>query len=583
MQKKIIISFFSLAVFYAAPSLSQTKKTPAFSVSGAAGISYEGYGLNRRPAGWVGYTPRKPWNQVRFNFMPTFKFGKNFSLPFNVNFSAFPTNYAGPYSGIKKQSFSQYITNPMNNFGLNPTYKWAELQLGTQYLKYSELSTGDIGIFGAGFSLKPGTYLIKFFTGVSQQGINFFAGPPVVTGAFKRNNTMIQLGKEEEGKYLVAINFCKGKDHPGSAVPPPLTIPPQEAAVLSLVGDVYMPKGWYIKTEVAQSYFTKNVNTPFAVKSGARLFLSPHTSTTKDYAGQLSLGKKSKDFDIGLSSKYLGAGYQTMGYPYLQPDRLDYTINTRFNAWKDSNNNYKMNVVASIGQRVNNVTNTSLKATQFIGNLNWFTQFNDHWNLNINYNNCGFQSASGINPYGIKNVSNDFGFNPTYNWSNDKMSHLLSLSYNFSKYDERDVITGATTSNNTHTGLLTYVPTYFNRPITPDFSVMYFYNDVPGVKIKLATISSGLSMPAGKKKPDGYPVRLRGQLQYTLGKLNSFSSNKNLIASVNVDYKLTKKLTWNTYLTTNFFKYGNEIIPNGANYLESICRTGFQYKFGSKK
>lgn len=92
------------------------------------------------------------------------------------------------------------------------------------------------------------------------------------------------------------------------------------------------------------------------------------------------------------------------------------------------------------------------------------------------------------------------------------------------------------------------------------------------------TISSGLSMPAAKKK-----MRLRGQLQYTSGKLNSFKSNNNFIASCNIDVKLNKKLTWTTFMTTNYFKYGNEILPVGASYLESTFRTGFQYRFDTKK
>ena len=579
MNRKTIC-LLCIAVFACPHFLyAQTKKPAAFSVSGTAGVSYEGYGLDRSPSGWMGYSPRKPWNQVRFNFTPTFKFGKNFSLPFNVNFAAIPTNFAGPYAGIKKPTLGQFITNPMNSFGINPKYKWAELQLGTQYLKYSDLSTGDIGVFGAGVDLKPKTYLIKFFTGISQQGINYLAGPPTVTGAYKRQNWMAQLGKAEEGKYLFALNFAKGKDVPSSSAPPPLTIRAQEGVVASLVSDIYFKKGWFFKAEGAQSVFTKDVTTPLSpLLKGFKPFIDAHTSTIKDYAGQASIGKKSKNFDIGVTSKYLGAGFQTVGYPYLQPDRLDYTVNTRFNAWKDTNNNYKMNVVASLGQRVNNVSNTALKAKQFIGNLNWFTQFNEHWNLNVNYNNFGFQSASGINPYGIKNVSNDLGFNPTYTWSNSKMNNLISLSYNYSKYDERDVYSGLTTSNNTQTALLTYVPTFFEKDLTPDFSILYFYNDVPLAKMSMTTISSGLSMPAAKKK-----VRLRGQLQYTLGKLNSFSANNNFIASCNIDYKLTKRLNWNTFLTTNYFKYGNEIIPNGASYLESTCRTGFQYRFGAKK
>lgn len=577
MTKKTAVLLL-LICFVCYDTIAQTKPV-SFSVSGTAGITYEGYGLSRNPKGWIGYTPRKPWNQVRFNFTPNFKFGKNFNLPFNFNFAAIPTNFAGPYAGIKNQNFGQFITNPMNSFGINPKYKWAELQLGTQYLKYSDLSTGDIGIFGAGFDLRPKSWRFKFFTGISQEGVNYFAGPPTVTGAYKRKNWMVQVGNEVEGKYLFAVNLAKGKDVSASSAPPPLTIRPQEGVVISIVSDVYVEEGIYFKAEGAQSTFTKDVATPLStVLKGLKPFVEAHTSTLTDFAGQVSAGRKSTNFDIGIMAKYIGAGFQTTGYPYQQPDRLDYTLNTRFNIWKNKSGGYKMNVVASAGRRVNNLKNTALKANQFIGNLNWFTQFNENWSLNVNYNNFGFQSASGTNPYGIKNVSNDLGVNPAFTWTNSKMMHLVSLSYNYSKYDERDVMTGLTTSNNTHTALLTYVPTYLTKDISPDFCAMYFYNDVLLAKIKLFTVSSALSMSAAKKK-----LRLRGQLQYTLGKLNNFSSNNNLIASCNIDLTITKKLSWNTFLTTNYFKYGNEIVPNGARYLESMSRTGIQYRFDTKK
>ena len=549
------------------------KFTP--SVSGVIGMNYEGYGLNLSPTGWTGFSPRKPWNQLRFNITPTIKFCPNFSLPLNFNFSALPISLPGPFAGIKNPSIGQFISNPLNNFGMNPKYKWAELQLGTQYLKYSDLSTGDIGVFGAGIDLRPKTWRIKFFTGTSQQAVGYTAGPPVVTGSYKRQNWMAQIGNEKEGKYLVAINFAKGKDAPLSSSPPPLTLKPQEGFVMSLQTDLYLIHGIFVKFEGARSVFTKDLTSPLdsAYKS-FKPFIDAHTSTVADVAGQLSVGRKSKNFDIGASAKYFGAGFQTAGYPYQQPDRIDYTLNTRFNAWKNKNNAYRMNVVASIGQRVNNVSNTALRATQFIGNLNWFTQFNDQWSLNVNYNNFGFQTASGTNPFGIRNVSNDFGVNPTYTWTNTKMSNLISLNYNYSKYNERDVNTGLTTANNTHTALLTYVPVFLKKELSPDFSILYFNNDVPGAKISMTTISSGLSLPAAKKK-----LKLRGQLQYTLGKLNSFSNNNNFIASCNIDVKLNKKLTWNNFLTTSYFKYGNEITPNNANYLESTFRTGFQYRF----
>jgi len=574
---KYLFCFCSLVYFQAA--LAQDSSIPKISpvkITGNLGVTYEGYGLNINPSGSGIYSKRRPWNQVRFVINPTMQFGKHFSLPLNFNFASVATNFAGPYAGLKNQTVGQFLTNPTNNFAINPKYKWAELLLGTQYLKYSDLSTGDIGIFGAGFNLHPGKFMLKFFTGVSQQGVNpVLLPPPGVVGAFKRKHYMFQIGTEVEGNHKVAFNFSKAKDEINSISPPPTTVLPQEGFTMSFTLDKFFDKGWYFNLEAAQSFFTKDLNAPLLPLSpnlSFKPFISARTSTTKDYAGQFSVGKKSTNFDISYATKYIGAGYQTTGFPFMQADHWDYTINTRFNAWQN-----KMNVTASIGQRVNNLSNTSLRGTQFLGNLNWFTQFNDRFSLNVNYNNFGFQTASGLNPYGIKNVSNDVGITPTYTWSNTTMSNILTLNYNYSKYDERDVNTNVTTSNNTHTVVLSYVPVFFNKTITPDFSLMYFNNRIPTTKNRLLTFSSSLGMPVAKKK-----IQLRGQLQYTMGKLNTFTVNNNIIASCNIDYKLNKKLSWNSFLSTNYFKYGDELgsVPLiGANYLESNLRTGLQYKF----
>ncbi|MEQ1553574.1 MAG: hypothetical protein ABL929_05310 [Ferruginibacter sp.] len=578
-MKQVFIIFFSLAFLQ-----SQAQKKSPVTISGTAGVTYEGYGLTTRPVGWAGYPQRRPWNQVRFNFMPTINFSKNFSMPMNFNFAAFPTNFAGPFAGIKNQNIGQYLTNPMNNFGLNPTYKWAEFQLGTQYLKYSDLSTGDIGIFGAGFSLKPGDYRFKFFAGQSQQGINYAALPaPGVLGAYKRTHYMFSIGKEKENNYLLAFNFAKGKDNISSAIiPPPVpgtpTPLPEEGFTVSMQVNKDFKKGYYIKSEGANSIYTTDENALVnPAMKGFKPFIEAKNSTKSDYAANLSFGKKSTNFDLGMGAKYVGAGFQLPGYPYMQPDKFDYTINTRFNAWKN-----KSNVVASIGQRFNNVSGSAPQTKQLIGMLNWFTQFNDKFSLNVSFNNFGFNTPGVLMPGGtsIKNVSTDAGVNPTYTWTNTKMSNTLSLSYNYSNYKETLIPfgggVGTTTLNNTHTGLLSYIPVYFTKKISPDFSLLYFYNDASGAKITFATISAGLAVPVAKDK-----VKLRGQLQYTLSTFNSFTPENNIIASCNVDVKLSKKFTWTNYFTTNYYKYGNALgVPYiGANYLESAVRTGFQYRF----
>lgn len=559
------------------------ESTRNLSVSGMIEIADEYYGLNATPSSFNGIRQRRPWNQVRFNFQPTFKFGKDWAIPVNLSFPLFPTNFAGPYAGVKsaygegsKQNFKQWLSNPSNNIGISPKYKWAQLLLGTQYIKYSDLSTGDIGVFGAGFDFRPKGYLIKFFTGTSQQGINYVPPPPTpgVTGAYKRMHYMFQLGKEKEGKYLFAVNFAKGKDDTGSIVSKPSTVNPEEGFVASLVSEVHFMKSWYVRLEAAQSYFTRDLTqlTDTTGESSLQPFISGKISTVKDNSGILSIGKKGEKFDIGYTTKYIGKYFRTTGYPYLQPDHWDNTVDTRVITWKG-----RVNLVGSIGLRTNNISDTTLRSDQFIGNINWFTQFTDNFSLNLNYNNFGFNAASGTNPYGIRNVSNDIGVSPVYTLNTSSIVHLFTLSYNFSKYGERDVITGATTSNNTHTALFSYIPTFLKNNLSPDLSILYFLNDMPLIRMRLLTFTTGAAYPFFNKK-----ILFKGQLQYTLGQLSTNTENKNLVGSVSIDYKITPKLTWKNLFTANLFKYGNELLPNypeGVRYLETTLRTSMQYKF----
>ncbi len=557
------------------------QKKPPVNIGGTIGATYEGYSLDLKPSGWTGYTARRPWNQFRFTVAPTFNIGKNFKLPLNFNFVTKPTNFAGGFGGLGSlggQTLGQFIGNPANSFAINPKYKNSELLLGTQYLNYSNLSTGDIAVFGAGVDLHPGDFIIKAFTGISQQPVNYVAPVlipvpnPGIVGAYRRNNWMMQLGKEKEGKYKVAFNFSKGHDHTSSLVAPlPTAVKPQEGFTVSFLSNINFDKGWYLKSELAQAYYTKDINDPnnLFLKS-FQPFLTAKNSTTRDLAADFGIGKKLKTFEIGLATKFLGAGFITPGYPFQQPDRLDYTVNTKFNAWQN-----KMNIVASAGQRINNLS-TNSRAAQFLGNLNWFTQFNEKWNLNVTYNNFGFTAPSGT-PFNVKNVSNDFGINPTYTHTTSKMMHLLSLSYNYSKYDERDIFTGVTTTNNTHTAVLSYVPVFFNKKITPDFGLMYFYNKIPIplITTTLLAFNAGVGYPFPKNRGN-----IKGQIQYTIATNNVSSSNNNAIASCTIDYKLKPKLMWRTFLSSNYLKYETGYTPPGANYLESQYRTGLTYKFG---
>ena len=584
MMKKHLLTIF---IFSSLGAYAQTK-TPV-SISGTAGVSYEGYGLTTNPGGYNFYPARRPWNLVRFNFSPTITAG-NFKLPFNFNFSPMRNNFGsvpfgfGSLPGFPKQTFGQWLTNPVNNFGINPTYKWAGLQLGTQYLKYSDLSTGDIGAFGYGFSLKPGKLRLKFFRGVSQQAFQPYTGPgtpPPFVGAYRRNITMAQIGLEKDDQYFAGFNIVKGTDVISSIITPLTTLPdttpaPASNLIISFNTKFKITKGWYGQTELATTITNRNATAPGpgTLVKDFKPLLKTNTSSYRDHAIQAGFGKKGKDWDIGAGLKWLGAGYNTMGYPFVQNNRLEYTVNTKFNAFKK-----KTNVVASLGQRFGNWNTSASRTTQIIANINVFTQFNEHFSINANYNNFGFNTPAALG--GIKNVGNDLGISPAYTWTTSKMSNLLSLNYNWSKYTEVIILPYANTINNTHTAMLLYAPVFFSKPnLSPDFSVMYFSNHSSAPSdIKIFSVSTSLGWNLPKKK-----ISMHGQLQYNNTTIKPNTASNNLTATWAVNWKLTKKLSWNTTMTANGNKYGNELFPQpqllGATYLENTLRTSLQYRFG---
>lgn len=567
---------------------AQQIKKPKLTVTGTAGVWYEGYGLdlNTHSTPTI-YTQRRPWNLVRFSFQPVVSIGK-FSMPFNFNFSPMQNNFVMPFGGgipgIGTQNLWQLLTNPMNSFGVAPKYKSTQFLLGTQYLKYSTLSTGDLGIFGYGLALSPGNFRFKFFKGVSQRAVNYLAPVipfPGTVGAYERIHWMAQIGLEKEGSYFAGFNFVKSKDKAGSVTPSPLPslIDPQDNMIVTFLANTTSKNGWLYNIEVGQSFHTRNQLAPATVSplKDYKPFINQNISTNRDNAFVTGLTKKGKDWEIGGKMAYYGAGYYSAGYQFLSSDRFEYSVNTRFNAFKK-----KMNVVASIGQRVGNWSLTSgpKRSKQIIANANVFTQFNDHLSMNVSFNNFGF-SAPSITGY--KSVSNELSANPTYTWSNTTMSHLISATYTWSKYDETIILPYSFTTNNTHTALLLYVPTFFNKKISPDFSLMWFKNtSIPSLAdLTLWSGSIGLSWPISKK------LNLKNQLQYNSIKSQAFTANKNIMAIAGFDWKLQKKLSWQYSMNISILRFGTEkpgssltpIFAGIPQYIESTLRTGLLYKW----
>jgi len=576
--------YFGLCLWLCFPLISgaQEKKNTV-KLQGDMGIWYEAYGLDKSPDAPSPdfYPARKPWNLLRYTFSPTLAVGK-WTIPLNVSLSSLQRNFTTSPTG-KKQSLWQYVTNPVNNLGIRPKIGPAEILLGTQNLQYSELSTGDLSVFGYGLNLSPGKFRLKVFNGVSQRPVDYLSPvqfpPNGVTGAYQRNQWMAQLGLEEEEKYFAGFHFVKSADSRSSvSAPPLLPVTPQENMVVTFLARATTANGWKYHLELGQSFFTRDLNTPLSttLTENAMPFMKARTSSNKDHAVMAELAKKGSDWEAGIRFNYFGAGYYTAGYPFMQTDRLEYMANMRFNVFKK-----KTNVTARVGQRFGNLSRMAGPelTRQLIANINTFTQFNDQLSLTASFNNYGFNAVS---VSGYKNVSNEIQFNPAYTWSGPKMSHLLSATYTYSKYDETVLLPPLTTTqNNTQTALLLYVPTFLGKKASPDFNIMWFHNKAMPLVLTLWSASAGVNWKVSEK------MSLKGQLQYSLNTVKPFTANKNLLATGGFDWPIYKKLTWQVTATANIYHYGTELpgntlsppYPGMPHYFETTVRTGLNYRF----
>ncbi|MFI5133531.1 MAG: hypothetical protein ACHQEB_04300 [Chitinophagales bacterium] len=558
---RTIALFFLLALFL--PGLAQEKNS--FSVNGTVGIFQDWYSLQSSPKDSV--LPRRPSSLTRIQFAPAFNIGP-FSLPFNINITAKQTNVVTPQ--IPNQNINQFLQNPLNNISFNPSYKWAQLLLGTQLPRFSELTAGDLTAFGAGFKLTPGKYRITFFHGVSQRAIepdtaNF------ITGIYKQKLTAFQLGYGKEEETYINFNIVSAKDVTNSVSQRPAGINPKEGITTSFDGQKKFKEGWFIKGEAAGSVFNRNLLSVLPDSSSRKFLLfSTRDNFHPGYAGSFAVGKQTDKYNINVKAKYLDENFIPAAYPFALTDIFDYTLNTSFKAWKQ-----KINFTGSIGQRFNNVSgNASSTSKQIIGNGNLNVQFNDNWSLNTSFSNYGFRNVTTNTQQKIDNISNDFSLSPTYTKQTEKIYHLVTATYNRSHFKDYDFITSISSTNNSTLVLFLYSQTYLLIPLNAAGSISYFKNNSSFGDYTLGNISFEAGYRFAKNK-----LSSNIRFDYNSIQFTGYTSNTNLLTTLSLKYKVRKDLLWTIQGMINLFNYGTE--RPGVSYTEDILRTSLVYNFDS--
>ena len=496
--------------------------TPWISVTGAASVTSDFYEHSSNPTG--AQAGRRPAALHRLVFTPTINIAGLLSLPLTLMVTYPETNTTTP--SITAPSLAELFANPANALGLSsfsPKIGWAQLHLGSYTPQMSELSGGDLQIFGAGFDLTPGSVQLSASRGISQRAVEPDADRNVA-GSYRRDMTMARIAFGNPDSTSVGVNVVYAKDDPTSITNTITSILParpaeddssvvipsdtlrlraEEGAIASINTKVVLGQALTFSAEGALSIFTRDQRSNLVdpADNPASFLFDARTSTRIDGAGSASLSMRYSTWGVTVSGLYMGAGFQPLAYPFIQTDRLDLKVSPMLNLF-----NGDFTLSGTIGQRVNNLSETKGEAmTQTIANGQMSLRFSDVFSLSSSYSNFGMRNnrQNPLDSQRIQNVSESFSIDPMLTFTAGSVMHTVTASIGIDRFDDFNVVSGVETSNNTRSAVLAYTGILEDIPLTIGANTSRVENILTNGTLKVESygVNASYRLLAGKLVP----------------------------------------------------------------------------------
>jgi hypothetical protein len=526
--------------------------------SGSIMLFSDFYGLS--PTGQP-IAARRPTSLHRLIFAPTIYVG-DVEIPIYFLLSTNQTNVTTPVA--PNQSFSQFVQNPMNYLNVSPSYKWIQLHFGSQVPRFSELSIGDLQLFGIGAELSPGKLYVQGVVGASQRAIEPDS-TLFVPGAYARTIYAAKLGIGYRDSSRLDFNFVRAVDDTTSVQHVPVGITPQEGVLGSINAVVVIAEGFSLSGEGALSAFTRSTRTP-PLANGDLSFLDPlitvREATRFDGAAVITAAVDRPGWGISATARYLGPGFVPLGYQYLEPDRLEFIVAPHA-ALLDN----RLTISGSLGHRTNNLLGTNAEtARQIIGSLNCFWQITGELGFAAGYSNYGVRSSATNDTLRIESISQNISLSPLYTFASESAQHTVTVTVGLDNFEDRNVVTGARNSNRTTTLQLGYAVSLVNTPLSGDVSYTNFHNNLPAGSQAINSVHAGASyrLSGGAIVPS---------LGVTFGSatLGSNSSDTQLQLRGGCTYNITSSLTATLSASVQAYKYGSA--HPGDSFTESLVQS----------
>ncbi|MBK0384315.1 hypothetical protein I5M32_15210 [Pedobacter sp. SD-b] len=475
---------------------------------------------------------------------------RDFSYIFNgsPNLSIFGISF--PFSVVISDQQKSY-TQPFNQYGISPTYKWATLHAGWQSITFSPFTLAGHNFLGGGIELNPGKLRFGFVYGRFNKAIEANNQQPLAftqEPTYERKGYSAKLGLGTDRNHVDVV-FLKAKDDIFSLTktPPSITLTPADNMVLGLSSRFSFYKYFALDIDAAGSIYTRNVlsdtvsNLKLGKYSFIRDLITLNSSTQLLTAGQISFGYQKPNYNIKLHYRRVDPDYKSMGAYYFETDVQNYTLEGMYRLIKG-----QLQIGGSFGlQNDNLLKDKSYQSNRKIGAIN-ISFNNPKYGMDVRYTNYGITQDRGLNPivdqFRVARTNHNLSTVLRFNINKEEISQGFILVGSLANLVDLNRFTSKQSQSNSKTANFSYQlnfpKRYLGINVNANYTVADFFGGNstfygPTLAINQSFFKGGLALGTSfsyqiqksNHKKTGNIVSANFNSNYRIGKRDALSFN----------------------------------------------------------
>lgn len=247
------------------------------------------------------------------------------NLTLNIYELSLPFSFA---YGEQQRSFSQ----PFNQFGLSPKYKWLTAHVGYRNLSFSPYTLAGHQILGMGAELYPGKLRIGFMQGEFLRAVEEDSNRlQFVQPSYRRSGWAAKIGFGTESDYM-DFSVLKAKDDTSSLRRAPMNpdILPGENVALGASARYSITDGLQFYGDASLSAYTRDIRSEAIASTDlpdfANSILTPRISTNVFSAFNAGLNYAGGMFSCNAAFSRVAPDFKSMGAYYINNDLQSMSI-----------------------------------------------------------------------------------------------------------------------------------------------------------------------------------------------------------------------------------------------------------------